>query len=95
MAAEYAYHTIGVRPEDVSVFGEAGEGRVKATAIQRTNLPLKNIAILKMRVGENQVVATVPIVEGIRVGDEVGLELRKFHVFEKKAGARIKTVASA
>ncbi len=92
VAPEYTHYTVGVRSEDVRIAGEASEGRVKATVIHRTNLPLKGIAILKMRVGEQPVVGTAPLASSFRTGEEVWLELRKFHVFEKKAGLRTKTV---
>lgn len=95
VATEYGPYTIGARSEDVRVFGEASANRVKATVTHRTNLSLKSIAILNMRVGEEKVVATVPMAEGFRIGDEVWLELRKFHVFERKAGMRTKTIAPA
>jgi ABC-type sugar transport system ATPase subunit len=85
-------HKVGVRPEDVRVFAESGEHRVKGTVINRVALSLKSLAILTVRVGENQVVAPVPIGARFALNDEVWLAFRKYHVFDTKTGRRTDSV---
>lgn len=85
-------HKVGVRPEDVRVFAKPGEHRVKGTAINRVALSLKSLAILTVRVGENQVVAPVPIGARFALNDEVWLAFRKYHVFDTKTGRRTDSV---
>lgn len=82
---------IGVRPEDVQVFHQAQENRVKGTITERMNLTLKSIAILTVGVGEAHIVAPAPIGENLRIGDEVWLGFNKYHVFDAKTGLRIST----
>jgi len=91
IAPELYGRKVGVRPENVQVFRDAQANCIRATVTNRTEFTLKGIAILTMRVGENQVVASVPIAEKFWSGDEVYIGLNKYHVFDAKTGAHLST----
>ncbi|CAG0947201.1 sulfate transport system ATP-binding protein [Anaerolineae bacterium] len=84
-------HTMGVRPENVRIEAEEKENSIKGTVINRVPLSLKSLAILTVRVGEDRVVAAVPIGAHIQLNDEVWLSFGKYHVFDKKTGRRTET----
>ena len=91
IAPELDSRKVGVRPENVQVFRDAQANCIRATVTNRTEFTLKGIAILTMRVSENQVVASVPIAEKFWSGDEVYIGLNKYHVFDAKTGAHLST----
>ena len=91
VAPELDDRKVGARPEDVQVFHDAQPNRIRATITNRIEFTLKGIAILTMRLGENEVVASVPLKETMRMGDEVWIGFNKYHVFDRKTGAHIST----
>jgi ABC-type sugar transport system ATPase subunit len=82
---------IGVRPEDIRVSIEPTDNGIPATVKDKVNLPVMNSTILTLRVGDQSVVATVPIATRVSLNDSVWLELIKYHVFDAKTGRRIRT----
>jgi ABC-type sugar transport system ATPase subunit len=85
---------VGVRPEDILVLAEQKEDYIRGTLSHRINLPLKSLAILTLHVGENEVVAPVPIAECFKITDEVWLGFKKYHVFDQKTELRMQTVTA-
>jgi multiple sugar transport system ATP-binding protein len=83
---------IGVRPEDVVVLQEPKEDAVRGIVVDELCIPLKGIAILTMRAGENAVVASVPLATKPARGDAVGLLFNQYHVFDGKTGLRTRSV---
>ena len=81
--------TVGVRPEDVQVSGEPGEGCVRGTLTNRIKLPVKQTTILNVRVGEHEVVAQMAGEEYLTINAEVWLCFRKYHLFDKNSGLRV------
>jgi ABC-type sugar transport system ATPase subunit len=82
---------IGARPEDTHASREQKENWIRATVKDRFHLPVKDVTVLTLRVGENEVVARAPIKEHFALNDEVWLNLTRYHVFEKKSGRRVRT----
>ena len=82
---------IGVRPEDIRVLTEQKEDAIEATIKDKVNLPVMNSTILTLRVGEQMMVATVPITTRVSLNDVVWLEFAKYHVFDSKTGRRLRT----
>jgi ABC-type sugar transport system ATPase subunit len=85
---------IGMRPEDVVVLREQKENSIRGTIINKVNLPLKSIAILTIRVGENEVVTSVPLAENVGLNDAVWLGFKKYHIFDKKTELRTQTYSA-
>ena len=50
---------VGVRPEELQVFREAGAGRISGVIIGKLDLPMMDVAILSIRVGEHEVHARI------------------------------------
>ena len=82
---------IGVRPEDIEVSAELQDNRIIATVKDKLNLPMLNSTVLTLRVGEDLIVASVPIATRISLNDSVALKFRKYHVFDGKTGRRVRT----
>jgi hypothetical protein len=79
---------VGVRPEELQVFREAGEGRIGAIIVGTLDLPMMDAAILSARVGEHEVHARIAGDEGFLPGDQVWLACKQYHVFDKASGLR-------
>lgn len=85
---------VGVRPEDVEVTGEQREGCVRGMLTKRIKLPVKQATILNVRVGEDEVVARIPGEEHLAINAEVWLCFKKYHLFDKNSGQRVKSLAA-
>lgn len=79
---------VGVRSEDVIVSPIEKANALRATITKRQPIPLKNIAILTLRVGDDQIVASAPMGERVAPGDDVWLTFQKYHVFDEITGTR-------
>lgn len=80
---------VGVRPEDVQVFREPGDGRIEGAVLGTLNLPMTDAAIVSVRVGEHEVHARIAGDERFLAGDPVWLACRRYHVFDKESGLRL------
>lgn len=94
IASGFAGDKIGVRPEDVLVTSTSRDHALEATVRERINLALKGIAILTLAVGDDQLVASVPIAEAFRAGDVAWLTFRKYHVFDAKTQLCLRTLVA-
>ncbi len=82
---------VGVRPEDVTVSREPIEDGIQGTLADRLVLPVVGATILTIRVGDDAVVARVPGAVHMAAGEQVWITMKKYHVFEKKTGRRVRT----
>jgi multiple sugar transport system ATP-binding protein len=82
---------VGVRPEDVDVSREEREGGIRGTVSRELNLPMMNATILTVQTGAEQIHARVPGHERFRAGDSVWLGFRRYHVFDRGSGNRLRT----
>jgi multiple sugar transport system ATP-binding protein len=80
---------VGVRPEELQVFREAGEGRIGGIIVGKLDLPMMDVAILSARVGEHEVHARIAGDERFLAGDQVWLACKRYHVFDKASGMRL------
>jgi ABC-type sugar transport system ATPase subunit len=82
---------VGVRPEDLQVFREAGAGRTAGIVVGKLDLPMMDVAILSIHVGEHEVHARIAGDEGFIAGERVWLACKRYHVFDKASGLRLGT----
>jgi len=82
---------VGVRPEDLRVFREDGAGRFPAIAVGTLSLPMTDAAILSLRVGEHEVHARIAGDERFAAGESVWLACERYHVFDRRSGARLQS----
>jgi ABC-type sugar transport system ATPase subunit len=83
---------VGVRPEDLEVSREERTGGIRGTIAARLRLPMLNATILTITVEDQELVAEIPSEENLRGGDQVCLTLKRYHVFDKATGMRLRTV---
>ena len=83
---------VGVRPEDLEVSREETTGGIRGTIAAKLRLPMLNATILTITVEDQELVAEIPSEENLRGGDQVCLTLKRYHVFDKATGMRLRTV---
>jgi ABC-type sugar transport system ATPase subunit len=83
--------SIGVRPEDVAVSREERPEGIRGTVTGTASLPLNNTSILTIAVGEHEVCARTSGGPAVRSGDPVWLTFKRYHVFDKASGARLRS----
>jgi len=84
---------VGVRPEDVQISSEGGEGRVRGLVADKQRLPLERTTLFTIRVGEHEVHAQTSGGENHLPGDQVWLTFKRYHLFEKESGLRLRSHA--
>ena len=82
---------LGVRPEDVEVWTKANAAALPGTVSERVSLPPRDTVLISVRVGEQEVNAQTTGNDGLRVGDPVWLTFRRYHVFDKATGQRLRS----
>jgi multiple sugar transport system ATP-binding protein len=83
--------SLGVRPEHVHVSREAREGGLRGIIAHELALPLKNVTILRIQLGAEEVHARISGNEHYGRGDHVWLTFTRHHTFDKESGARLRT----
>ena len=82
---------VGVRPEDLEVSREPREGRTRGTITGTVSLPMADAAVLSIRVEGHEVHAQISRGEDLRTGDQVWLTVKRYHVFDKVSGLRLRS----
>ena len=80
---------VGVRPEDLRIVGEPQPANLRGLVTGALSLPMMNATILSLRVGEQEVHAEIPGANGASIGERVWLDIARYHLFDKKSGARL------
>jgi len=92
---EFADAWVGVRPEDVEVSGAGGHDGVRGVVAGRLDLPLGSATLVTVRVGGHEVHARTAPTEAHRAGDQVWLTFKRYHLFEKASGLRLRSGENA
>ncbi len=82
---------VGIRPEDVEVSRDERADGVVGVVAGKLDLPMLSATILTVRVDEHEVYAQVPGEQRVVPGDRVWLTFRKYHLFDKQSGARLRS----
>jgi multiple sugar transport system ATP-binding protein len=82
---------VGVRPEDLAVWGEERPGSVRGILRGRLDLPLQRGALLSIEVGQREVHAQVPGDARLPGGGPVWLTFTRYHVFDRESGERLRS----
>jgi len=83
--------TVGVRPEEVEVSGESRADRLPGTVTERVSVPPRSTFFLTIRVGEQEIHALTTGDDDHRPGDAVWLTFKRYHVFDKASGLRLRS----
>ncbi|GAK55719.1 transporter [Candidatus Vecturithrix granuli] len=93
IAQELNGMVIGVRSEDIEVCdqGQISETSLRARVIDVRHNPIKNVTILCVKAGNDEMYASLPFNTRITPRDELGIRFKAYHVFDKTTGLRIQS----
>ena len=83
---------VGVRPEDLEVSREERMDGIRGIIDAKLRLPMLNATILTITVEDQELYAEVSNEESLRDGDQVCLTFKRYHVFDRVSGMRLRTV---
>ena len=86
---------VGVRPEDVGISREAKADRFRGTLTDVVDLPLGTTRLVTVRVADRDVYVATPADESAAIGATVWLAFKRYHVFDKESGLRLRSHAAA
>jgi hypothetical protein len=81
-----------VRPEDVEVSREDRTGDIRGVIAATLRLPMLNATMLTIKVEDQELYAHAAGDEGFSGGEPVWLTFKRFHVFDKASGTRLRSV---
>jgi multiple sugar transport system ATP-binding protein len=82
---------VGVRPEEVELSREPRPGALRGTIAERISVAPRNTVFLTIRVGEHEVHAQTAGDDGYRAVDPIWLTFKRYHVFDKASGLRLRS----
>jgi ABC-type sugar transport system ATPase subunit len=82
---------VGIRPEDVEISRDERPDGVAGVVASKLHLPMLSATILTVRVDEHEIYAQTPGEQSVVPGDRVWLTFRKYHLFERQSGARLRS----
>jgi multiple sugar transport system ATP-binding protein len=92
---------VGVRPEDVDVTSDERPGYLRGTVAAASSLPLNTGSTATIRIAGHEVYARTAGADrasdpprsgaALRPGDQVWVGFRKYHLFDKTSGARLRS----
>jgi multiple sugar transport system ATP-binding protein len=82
---------IGVRPEDLEVSTERRDGSSGGVIVGEHRLPMMNAMSLTIRMEDQELHAYIPESPGLGMGARVWLTFRRYHVFERESGSRLRS----
>ncbi|HEY7437732.1 MAG TPA: ABC transporter ATP-binding protein [Methylomirabilota bacterium] len=82
---------VGIRPEDVEVSVTERPGGIAGTVAETLRLPMMNATMLGIHVDEHEVHAQAAGTAPLRAGDRVWLTFKRYHLFDKTSGTRLRS----
>ena len=82
---------VGVRPEDLEVSREPRADGLQGNIAESITLPPRDTTFLTISIGEHEVHAQTACGGGHRTGDPVWLTFKRYHVFDKASGLRLRS----
>ena len=82
---------MGVRPEDVEVSREPRADGLQGNIAESITLPPRDTTFLTISIGEHEVHAQTACGGDHRTGDPVWLTFKRYHVFDKASGLRLRS----
>ena len=82
---------VGARPEDIEVREENNGIYIKGSIVDIRHAPIKNITILRIDIEKNEIYVRLPLKKNLSVGDDIRLYCKRYHVFDRRSGTRVRT----
>lgn len=91
MARYAGLHLIAFAVADVAISREQGDGALRGIIASTLSLPPNNTTLVTIRVGEREVHARTSGDENGLVSNQVWLDFKQYHVFDKESGMRLRS----
>ena len=88
----WAGRTLGIRPEDVALGRDGAPPAWTARVTSVRDMPINRSVVLTARLHGQELYLRLPPDRPIEVGQEVGLEVQRLHVFDSSSKLRIDTI---
>ena len=85
---------VGVRPEDIEVCEEEKDNYIQGRIVDVRNIPIKNATILRIKIDKDEIYVRTALKENLLAGNEVWLHFKKYHIFDKESGQRVRSYIS-
>jgi len=82
---------VGVRPEDIEVCEEEKDNYIKGRIVDVRNIPIKNATILRIKIDKDEIYVQTALKENLLANNEVWLHFKKYHIFDKESGQRVRS----
>jgi multiple sugar transport system ATP-binding protein len=83
---------VGVRPQDVEIVTKDTGSSITGFVSGIRHVGLKDTTILYIKIGQGEIVAKVNLNKNLSVQSDILLRFRRYHIFDKHSGQRIKTI---
>ena len=92
VSSRWAGQTLGLRPEDVELRADGAPPAWTATVTSVLDLPMNRSVVLTARLHGQELYLRLPQDSPISVGQEIGLDVQRLHVFDSASGRRLDTI---
>ncbi|TMQ23329.1 MAG: ABC transporter ATP-binding protein [Candidatus Rokuibacteriota bacterium] len=82
---------VGVRPEDVEISTKERENSLRGIVTGTLSLPPRSTTLFTIRVGEHELHAQTSGAAPQVTGDSVWLTFKRYHLFDKESGVRLRS----
>jgi hypothetical protein len=93
LAQELRGMIIGVRSEDIEMCNQEDvpQNFLHASVSDIRHNPIKNVTILGLKVGHDDIYASLPLNNRLALRDELCVRFTTYHLFDKETGLRIQS----
>jgi multiple sugar transport system ATP-binding protein len=82
---------VGARPEDIEVREEKNSMYITGSIVDIRHTPIKNITILQIDIEKNEIYVRIPLKKNLSVNDDIRLYCKRYHVFDRRSGIKVRT----
>jgi len=82
---------VGVRSQDIELCEKNTSAAFPGTIVDIRQIPLKSATVLGVKIGENELYVRLPLKQDVSRNDEMCLRFKKYHLFDKNSGLRVRS----
>ena len=89
VSPELSGYKVGLHPEDIEIIDESTPGGFQAAVTMVRQVPIKNISVLTLRIGNEEIYIKAPIGMELKIDSTIFLKFKKMYLFNKETGLRV------